>query len=33
MLGVEIGVAFTVMAIMLSLYVDLASGGDLDEGL
>ena len=33
MLGVEIGVAFTVMAIMVSLYVDLASGGDLDEGL
>ncbi len=33
MLGVEIGVAVTVMAIMLSLYVDLASGGDLDEGL
>jgi len=33
MLGVEIGVAITVMAIMLSLYVDLASGGDLDEGL
>ncbi len=33
MLGVEIGVAITVMAIMFSLYVDLASGGDLDEGL
>lgn len=33
MLGVEIGVAFTVMAIMFSLYLDLASGGDLDEGL
>lgn len=33
MLGVEIGVAFTVLAIMLSLYLDLASGGDLDEGL
>lgn len=32
-LGVEIGVAVTVMAIMVSLYVDLASGGDLDEGL
>lgn len=32
-LGVEIGVAATVMAIMFSLYVDLASGGDLDEGL
>lgn len=33
MLGVEIGVAITVMAIMFSLYVDLSSGGDLDEGL
>ncbi len=33
MLGVEVGVAITVMAIMFSLYVDLASGGDLDEGL
>lgn len=33
MLGVEIGVAITVMAIMFSLYIDLASGGDLDEGL
>lgn len=33
MLGVEIGVAITVMAIMFSLYADLASGGDLDEGL
>jgi multicomponent Na+:H+ antiporter subunit B len=33
MLGVEIGVAITVMAIMFSLYVDLASNGDLDEGL
>lgn len=33
MLGVEIGVALTVMAIMFSLYSDLASGGDLDEGL
>ncbi|MGV1100703.1 hydrogen gas-evolving membrane-bound hydrogenase subunit E [Thiovibrio sp. JS02] len=32
-LGVEVGVAVTVMAIMFSLYVDLASGGDLDEGL
>ena len=31
--GVEIGVAITVMAIMFSLYIDLASGGDLDEGL
>jgi len=33
MLGVEIGVAITVTAIMLSLYADLSSGGDLDEGL
>lgn len=33
MLGVEIGVAFTVMAIMFSLYTDLASSGDYDEGL
>jgi len=33
MLGVEIGVAVTVMSIMFSLYADLSSGGDLDEGL
>ncbi|MEN8256307.1 MAG: hydrogen gas-evolving membrane-bound hydrogenase subunit E [Thermodesulfobacteriota bacterium] len=33
MLGVEIGVAITVLSIMFSLYIDLASGGDLDEGL
>jgi len=33
MLGVEIGVAITVMAIMFSLYADLSSSGDLDEGL
>ncbi|MEJ2689433.1 MAG: MnhB domain-containing protein [Deltaproteobacteria bacterium] len=32
-LGVEIGVAITVMAIMLSLYLDLASNGEMDEGL
>ena len=32
-LGVEIGVGITVMAIMVSLYIDLASGGDVDEGL
>lgn len=32
-LGVEVGVGITVMAIMVSLYYDLASGGDLDEGL
>jgi multicomponent Na+:H+ antiporter subunit B len=33
MLGVEIGVAVTVMVIMFSLYADLSSSGDLDEGL
>jgi multicomponent Na+:H+ antiporter subunit B len=33
MLGVEIGVAITVMAIMFSLYADLSSSGDMDEGL
>jgi len=33
MLGVEIGVAITVMAIMFLLYTYLSSGGDLDEGL
>ncbi len=33
MLGVEIGVAITVMSIMFSLYANLSSGGDLDEGL
>ncbi len=33
MLGVEIGVGLTVMAIMYSLYLDLASHGHLDEGL
>lgn len=33
MLGVEIGVAITVMCIMFSLYADLASGGEMDEGL
>ena len=32
-LGVEIGVGFTVMAVMYSLYLDLASHGHLDEGL
>lgn len=32
-LGVEVGVGITVMAIMISLYYDLASGGDMDEGL
>ena len=31
--GVEIGVGLTVMAIMYSLYLDLASHGHLDEGL
>lgn len=33
MLGVEIGVALTVMAIMFSIYKDLASHGKLDRGL
>ncbi len=32
-LGIEIGVAITVMAIMISIYLDLASRGELDEGL
>lgn len=32
-LAVEVGVGITVMAVMVSLYYDLASGGDLDEGL
>ncbi len=33
MLGIEIGVAFTVTAVMLSIYLDLASKGNIDEGL
>jgi multicomponent Na+:H+ antiporter subunit B len=33
MLGVEIGVAFTVMAIMVLLYANIASNGKLDKGL
>jgi multicomponent Na+:H+ antiporter subunit B len=33
MLGVEIGVAFTVTAIMFSIYSNLASGGKMKEGL
>ncbi len=33
MLGIEIGVAITVMCIMFSLYADLSSGGEMDEGL
>jgi multicomponent Na+:H+ antiporter subunit B len=33
MLGVEIGVALTVTAIMFSIYKDLASHGRLDRGL
>jgi multicomponent Na+:H+ antiporter subunit B len=32
-LGIEIGVAITVTFIMISLYADLASGGEMDEGL
>lgn len=30
---VEVGVGLTVMSIMLGLYWDLSSGGELDEGL
>ena len=33
MLGVEIGVALTVVAVMFSIYKDLASHGRLDKGL
>ncbi|MDA1353467.1 MAG: Na(+)/H(+) antiporter subunit B [bacterium] len=33
MLGVEIGVALTVMTVMFSIYADLASHGQMDEGL
>lgn len=33
MLGIEIGVGITVTFIMISLYADLASGGEMDEGL
>ncbi len=33
MLGVEIGVAFTVTAIMFSIYSNLASNGSMKEGL
>jgi multicomponent Na+:H+ antiporter subunit B len=32
-LAVEVGVGITVMAVMVSLYYDLASGGDLEDGL
>ncbi len=30
---IEVGVGFTVMAVMISMYVDLASAGKLEEGL
>jgi multicomponent Na+:H+ antiporter subunit B len=33
MLGVEIGVAFTVMAIMFSIYSSLSSNGKMKEGI
>lgn len=33
MLGVEIGVAFTVMAIMVAIYANIASHGRYDKGL
>ena len=32
-LFVELGVALTVMSVMFSIYIDLASAGDLDRGL
>ena len=32
-LFVELGVALTVMSVMFSIYIDLASAGDLDKGL
>jgi multicomponent Na+:H+ antiporter subunit B len=31
-LGVEIGVGFTVMAVMVSVFLNLASGGEHEEG-
>ena len=31
-LGVEIGVGFTVMAVMVSIFLNIASGGDHEEG-
>jgi multicomponent Na+:H+ antiporter subunit B len=33
MLGVEIGVGFTVMAVMVVLYVNIASEGRHNQGL
>ena len=33
MLGVEIGVAFTVTAIMFAIYANLSSRGTLRDGL
>lgn len=32
-LGVEIGVAFTVMSILFAIYANLASNGEMDEGV
>ena len=32
MLGVEIGVAFTVTAIMFAIYANLASKGEMEHG-
>lgn len=32
-LGVEIGVAFTVMAVMFSIYADLSSAGHYEDGM
>ncbi len=31
-LGVEIGVGFTVMAVMVSIFLNIASGGEHEEG-
>jgi hypothetical protein len=33
MLWVEIGVAFTVCAIMFAIYANLSTAGDLEDGL
>jgi len=32
-LGVEIGVAFTVMSVLFLIYANLSSGGEMDEGV
>jgi multicomponent Na+:H+ antiporter subunit B len=33
MLGIEIGVAIAVMAIVITIYLNLSSHGKLDKGL